>query len=52
MMGTSAGALSAMQFAIKYPDRISALVLQVPDSWAPRSHEARQRWRSPGANLF
>jgi 2-hydroxy-6-oxonona-2,4-dienedioate hydrolase len=35
MMGTSAGALSAIQFAIKYPDRISALVLQVPDSWAP-----------------
>ena len=22
-----------MQFAIKYPDRISALVLEVPDSW-------------------
>ncbi len=35
VMGTSAGALSAMQFAIKYPGRVSALVLQVPDSWAP-----------------
>ena len=35
VIGTSAGALSSMQFAIKYPDRVSALVLQVPDSWKP-----------------
>jgi 2-hydroxy-6-oxonona-2,4-dienedioate hydrolase len=35
VIGTSAGALSAMQFAIKYPGRVSTLVLQVPDSWAP-----------------
>jgi 2-hydroxy-6-oxonona-2,4-dienedioate hydrolase len=33
VIGTSAGALSSMQFAIKYPERVSALVLQVPDSW-------------------
>jgi pimeloyl-ACP methyl ester carboxylesterase len=33
VIGTSAGALSSMQFAIKYPDRVSALVLEVPDSW-------------------
>jgi 2-hydroxy-6-oxonona-2,4-dienedioate hydrolase len=35
VMGISAGALSSMQFAIKYPDRVSALVLEVPDSWKP-----------------
>ena len=35
VMGTSAGALSSMQFAIKYPDRVAALILEVPDSWKP-----------------
>jgi pimeloyl-ACP methyl ester carboxylesterase len=35
--GISAGALSAMQFAIKYPERVSALLLLVPDSWASPS---------------
>jgi 2-hydroxy-6-oxonona-2,4-dienedioate hydrolase len=35
VIGTSAGALSSMQFAIKYPDRVSALVLEVPDGWKP-----------------
>lgn len=35
VIGTSAGTLSSMQFAIKYPDRVSALVLEVPDSWKP-----------------
>jgi 2-hydroxy-6-oxonona-2,4-dienedioate hydrolase len=35
VMGASAGALSSMQFAIKYPDRVSALILEVPDSWSP-----------------
>jgi pimeloyl-ACP methyl ester carboxylesterase len=35
VIGASAGALSSMQFAIKYPDRVSALVLEVPDSWKP-----------------
>ncbi|HJY10764.1 MAG TPA: alpha/beta hydrolase, partial [Nitrososphaeraceae archaeon] len=35
VIGTSAGALSSMQFAMKYPDRVLALVLEVPDSWKP-----------------
>src|SRR5215212_4796448 len=35
VIGASAGALSSMQFAIKYPNRVSALVLEVPDSWKP-----------------
>ena len=35
VIGASAGALSSMQFAIKYPERVSALVLEIPDSWTP-----------------
>jgi 2-hydroxy-6-oxonona-2,4-dienedioate hydrolase len=35
VVGASAGALSAMQFAIRYPERTTALVLNVPASWAP-----------------
>lgn len=35
VIGTSAGAPSAMQFAIRYPDRCSALVLLVPLVWRP-----------------
>lgn len=37
VIGASAGAFSATEFAIKYPDRVSALVLAVPDSWSPES---------------
>jgi 2-hydroxy-6-oxonona-2,4-dienedioate hydrolase len=42
VMGASAGALSAMQFAIRYPERTSALVLVVPDSWAPPDNGATE----------
>lgn len=37
VLGVSAGAPSAMQFAIRYPERCSALVLVVPLAWRPRS---------------
>jgi 2-hydroxy-6-oxonona-2,4-dienedioate hydrolase len=37
VIGASAGAFSATEFAIKYPDRVSTLVLAVPDSWSPES---------------
>jgi pimeloyl-ACP methyl ester carboxylesterase len=37
VLGTSAGALSAQEFAIKYPDRVSALILAVPAVWSPES---------------
>jgi 2-hydroxy-6-oxonona-2,4-dienedioate hydrolase len=37
VIGASAGAFSATDFAIKYPDRVSTLVLAVPDSWSPES---------------
>ncbi|HEY6052084.1 MAG TPA: alpha/beta fold hydrolase [Thermoanaerobaculia bacterium] len=36
VVGASAGAPSAMQFALRHPDRTSALVLIVPAAYAPR----------------
>jgi 2-hydroxy-6-oxonona-2,4-dienedioate hydrolase len=35
VLGASAGALSAMQMAIRHPERVSALVLLVPLAWRP-----------------
>jgi 2-hydroxy-6-oxonona-2,4-dienedioate hydrolase len=35
IVGVSAGAPSAMQFAIRYPERCSALILLVPLTWKP-----------------
>lgn len=35
IIGGSAGALSALQFAIRHPDRCSALVAMVPAAYAP-----------------
>jgi 2-hydroxy-6-oxonona-2,4-dienedioate hydrolase len=35
VLGTSAGALSAMQLAIRHPQRVGALVLLVPLAWRP-----------------
>lgn len=35
LIGASAGALSAAEFAAKYPDRVSVLVLAVPAAWSP-----------------
>jgi 2-hydroxy-6-oxonona-2,4-dienedioate hydrolase len=37
IMGASAGAPSAMQTAIRHPDRVSALVLVVPIAYKPRT---------------
>jgi pimeloyl-ACP methyl ester carboxylesterase len=34
VMGVSAGALSALQFALLYPDRVDKLILMVPATWA------------------
>jgi len=36
ILGASAGAPSAMQFALRHPDRCSALVLVVPAAYVPR----------------
>lgn len=35
IIGVSAGAPSALQFAIRHPDRCSGLILLVPLTWAP-----------------
>ncbi|MDO8906740.1 alpha/beta fold hydrolase [Hydrogenophaga sp.] len=35
VMGVSAGGPSAMQIAIRHPDRVAALVLAVPIAWKP-----------------
>jgi 2-hydroxy-6-oxonona-2,4-dienedioate hydrolase len=35
VLGGSAGAISAMQFAIRHPDRCQALILLVPATYAP-----------------
>jgi pimeloyl-ACP methyl ester carboxylesterase len=42
VVGASAGALSAVQFALRYPERTAALVLLVPDSWAPPAESATE----------
>jgi 2-hydroxy-6-oxonona-2,4-dienedioate hydrolase len=41
VIGGSAGALSAMQFAIRHPERCSALVVIVPAAYAPDHPPAR-----------
>lgn len=37
VVGTSAGALSAIELALRHPDRVAALILIVPASYAPTS---------------
>jgi pimeloyl-ACP methyl ester carboxylesterase len=52
VVGVSAGAPSAMQLALRHPDRVSSLVLLVPGAYAPRPggaapvHSARERMPS------
>src|SRR6185503_12072375 len=40
VIGASAGAPSSMQFALRHPDRCSALVLLVPAAYVPRADSA------------
>lgn len=48
IIGTSAGAPSSMQFALRYPKRTSALVLLVPVTYAPRPDGAQTMQTPPG----
>ena len=40
VFGVSAGGPSTMQFAIRHPDRVAAMVLMVPAAYAPSVHVA------------
>jgi pimeloyl-ACP methyl ester carboxylesterase len=51
VIGASAGAPSAMQFALRHPERTAALVLMVPAAYAPRPMDVRSR-RIPAAFEF
>ena len=48
VIGASAGAPSAMQFALRHPERCSALVLLVPVAYVPRSGGAPSISTPPG----
>jgi pimeloyl-ACP methyl ester carboxylesterase len=52
VMGASAGAPSAMQFALRHPDRSSALVLLVPAAYAPRAGGAPSLKTPPGGQFL
>jgi pimeloyl-ACP methyl ester carboxylesterase len=47
VVGGSAGALSAMQFAIRHPDRCRALVLYVPAVYAPTRRPNTSSFEGP-----
>jgi 2-hydroxy-6-oxonona-2,4-dienedioate hydrolase len=51
IVGASAGAPSSMQFALRYPDRCSALILLVPAAYAPRPGGAPPL-RTPAGTQF
>ncbi len=52
VIGASAGAPSAMQFAIRYPERCSTLVLLVPLTWKPNDVADSARRPSRVAELM
>jgi len=50
--GVSAGAPSSMQFALRHPDRIAALVLLVPAAYVPRPNDAPPMHTPPGTRFL
>jgi 2-hydroxy-6-oxonona-2,4-dienedioate hydrolase len=52
VIGASAGAPSSMQLAIRHPDRVSALVLLVPATFAPRPGNAPPLTTPPGTEFL
>jgi pimeloyl-ACP methyl ester carboxylesterase len=48
VVGVSAGAPSALQLAVRHPERVSALVLMVPAAFVPRSDGAAPVRTPPG----
>src|SRR5688572_9755849 len=51
IVGISAGAPSSMQFALRHPQRTSAMVLLVPLAYAPREASAARAGPSPAARF-
>jgi pimeloyl-ACP methyl ester carboxylesterase len=52
VFGGSAGALSALQFAIRYPERCSALVLMVPATYSPERRPNSGPFEAPLAEFL
>ena len=52
IIGVSAGAPSAMQFALQYPERTAALVLLVPAAYVPRPGQGSPLQTPSGADLL
>jgi pimeloyl-ACP methyl ester carboxylesterase len=52
IIGASAGAPSSMQFALRHPQRITALVLLVPAAYVPRPDNAPPMTTPPGIALL
>ncbi len=52
VFGASAGGPSAMQFALRYPERTAALILMVPAAYAPQPVDGRSKRMPPGAEFL
>jgi 2-hydroxy-6-oxonona-2,4-dienedioate hydrolase len=52
VLGASAGAPSAMQFALRHPERTSALILLVPATYVPRAGGAPPVKTPPGTEVL
>ena len=52
VIGGSAGAPSSLELAVRYPERVSSLVLIVPAAYAPRASGTVSLPRRPGRNAF
>jgi 2-hydroxy-6-oxonona-2,4-dienedioate hydrolase len=52
VVSASAGAPSAMQFALRYPERVAALVLLVPAAYVPRPGGALSIKTPPGLDFL
>jgi len=52
VIGASAGAPSSMQFALRHPDRCSAMVLLVPAAYVPRPGSAPPMQTPPGTEFL
>jgi 2-hydroxy-6-oxonona-2,4-dienedioate hydrolase len=52
IFGISAGAPSSLQFALRYPQRTTALVLLVPGSYAPSRNAGSKEMAAPAGTTF